>query len=868
MDYSQTLFATSFGHLLRFLRKRAHLTQRELAVLVGYSDAQINRYEKDMRTPDVSVVAARFIKALGLESDSEIAAKLISLAHQPTSSLTPAVAADSRHESYTHSKLPSPASSLFGREEDIQAVLEILSRTHARLLTLVGPPGVGKTRLAIQLAQTLETQFEHGAVFVPLAAVAHGGLIAGALLQVMGVASNIQNPLTQVKNVLHKHHMFLVLDNFEHLLDGSGTDVAANIVAELVTAAPHLKVLITSRAPLHLTGEHLYEVPSLAPASALDLFVSRAKAFSPTFNPRVADEEAIAEICQRLDYLPLAIELAAARIRLFEPSMLLKRLAVPLAFLTNGPQDMPNRQRTLRNAIDWSYHLLTLEEKKLFCRLSVFTDGCTMTMIEAIAGSDFTSLVVDLVQSLVDKSIVKAEFADGKMRFRLLEMLREYASELLNNSSEVELIAERSAQWFVSQVQTMQDDYAFSESAAWFEWFDAEVNNIRAIIQWSIHSGHIEYGLRLAAKLRVTWRLHGPLRDGFELVSQLLAASQTRKPEHLYAQVLLSGAFVADEMGNSPLSEVYLEEALSTFKRLGDKRFAAWALAQLGDHAVARAEYTTARVLLGESIEIFREVGDQKGLSLALLWFGTIERDQGNLQEALSIYEEVTSIARRIKSVVMTYLAAGWTAFVYQIIGDLDRAKILAEQALQICVSNGLTGSATIMLGTLGSIALFQGNIDEAIQRLDAAREGQERHGNPDLRAGTLVSLGFATHLKGDSTKAELMLNEALQVNWQCQRISAIPSNLIYLAWIAVDRQELARAACLMGAVAALNTQLSTSLSVCEQIFHQPRLQVIKAGLSHSVFEISWNKGQIMDCKAAIDYALNGKAKGAIEPTL
>ena len=335
--------------------------------------------------------------------------------------------------------------------------------------------------------------------------------------------------------------MLLVLDNFEHLLDFPSADMATGVITALLASAPHIKVLVTSRAPLHLSSEHIYEVPSLTPAAARDLFVSRATALSPAFKPRPYDEQAIAGICKRLDYLPLAIELAAARIRLFEPPALLKRLAAPLDFLTGGPKDLPQRQRTLRNAIGWSYQLLAPEEQTVFRRLSIFADGCTMTMIEAIADRDLTSPVVDIVQSLVDKSLLKTERVNGTIRFSLLEMLREYASELLANTPEAETIAKRSAQWFVDQVYSMQSTPAIGDSAIWFDWFDLEKNNLRAIIQWSLHSNHVEYGLQLAANLGMTWRMYGPMRDGWQLVSQLLKHPNVHDYIHLYGQTLQIG---------------------------------------------------------------------------------------------------------------------------------------------------------------------------------------------------------------------------------------------------------------------------------------------------------------------------------------
>jgi tetratricopeptide (TPR) repeat protein len=329
-----------------------------------------------------------------------------------------------------------------------------------------------------------------------------------------------------------------------------------------------------------------------------------------------------------------------------------------------------------------------------------------------------------------------------------------------------------------------------------------------------------------------------------------------RNHVHLYAQVLFSKANVSKEAGDLVLSKECFVEALSLFRQLGDKQQVAWALSHLGDRACGDADYATARQLLDESVALFREVDDQKGLAWALIWRGIVESDQGNFQQALHSCGEATQIADKIKSPVMSYLTAGWTAFVYITIGDLDQARKLAEKALAICNANRLIGSATIMLGTLGRIALYQGDIDYAILQLERARDGQEQHGNPDLRAGTLIHLGFAEHLRGNSAQAESYLQEALQAHWATQRISLIPDNLMRLAWISVDQRDLPRAVRLMGAVAAIHSQLSSTPPASDQIYNTPRLNAAQSTLSATDFECFWREGQAMDCKAAVDYAL------------
>lgn len=872
---SQTLtFAASFGALLRLLRKRAGLTQSELARRVGYSDAQINRLEKGVRAPEPNMVAARFISALSLDSDSDEARRLIFLAQRE------AQHAAHRHQRGTDSAkgiaaidpspvsgFPTPVAELLGRDADIDSVSQMLGRDSVRLVTLIGPPGVGKTRLAIQLGRDHETRFEHGALFVPLAAVADGELMPDAVLQAMGITSNTQNPFEQVKHALHKQTMLIVLDNFEHLLDDVNAAMATSIISALLASAPHIKMLVTSRAPLRVSGEHLHEVSTLDPPVAYALFVQRAKAQNPSFKPGQREEQAIADICRRLDFLPLAIELAAARIRLFEPAALLRRLSDPFALLTVGPKDYPPRQRTLRNAIDGSYNLLAPQEQALFRRLSIFVDGFTMPMIEALAGDDLVDPVVDLAQSLVDKCMLKAEFVDGTIRFRFLEMLREYAAELLSATSEATTAAKRGAQWYIDQVRAMQNNHAVAESAAWFDWFDTEANNIRALILWSIQSGQVRYGLEIAARLGLTWRLHGPVADGHRLVTQLLAHPRARDDLRLHSRVQLSAAYIAEEIGKAALSDAHLIEALASFRQVRDTQGAARALTSMSQHACTYADFVSARMYIDEAIELLREVGDHKGLAVALLWLGAIEREQGNYRTALAIHDEVERIARKLESPLTSFLAAGWTSFVYRDMADLDHAEASAELAHDVARTNMLTGSTALMLSTLGSIALYRGDLDKAIRQLDWAAGSLEQHGNPVIRAMTLVHLGLATHLNGDSERAQSMLHEAIEVQWEGRRTCQLADSLIRLAWIAADQRRFPSAVRLMGFVEALNTQYSLAFPPSERIFHTPRLQAAKLALSQADFGFFWREGQAMNLVAAVAYAL-GQSTTSYRPSV
>lgn len=685
MELSNPQTFTTFGSLLRVLRRRAQLTQREFGDHVGYSDAQINRYERGLRMPDPSVVAGLFVSALGLASEPELAGRLVELAQK---SVFAGVTTPNLNQQPLAS-LPNIANRFFGRDGDIHELKLLFAQSDSRLVTLVGPPGIGKTRLAIHLATEHERESSNHVLFVSLASIAESDFIADAMLHSLDVSSDSTDPQRQLEHVLRAKQLLIVLDNFEQLLTESNALKSANVVANLLAAAPKIRIIVTSRAALRLSQEYVYEVPALDANAAQALFISRASAIQPSRAHNFQNDPAIPEICQKLDYLPLAIELAAARSRLFDPASLLRYVTEPLNLLTNGPRDLPHRQRTLRDAIAGSYELLSANEKLIFRSLSVFADGCTLPMIEAIANDLLPHEVIDLAQGLIEKSLLKVEHADNsaQARFRMLEMIHEYASERLAESGEREATIEAMAQWFVEQVETMLSDLPVGDSAVWFDWFDAEINNLRSIIQWSMHSNRLEYGMRLAAQLGITWRLHGPVREGLQLLEQLTSHPQAQDDHLLYAKVLVSKANVTKEASNLALSKTCFTEALAIFRQFGDKENIAWVLSHLGDRACGDADYALARQLLDESITLFQEVNDQKGLAWALIWLAMVCSNQGDFEQALRHCTQARGIADAIRSPIMAYLTAGWTAFTYFAYSDYDQARKYAEAALEICLT-------------------------------------------------------------------------------------------------------------------------------------------------------------------------------------
>src|SRR5829696_5669449 len=527
--------------------------------------------------------------------------------------------------------LPAQPTPLVGRERELGEVRDLLRAEGVRLLTLTGPGGIGKTRLGLQVGAELLDEFEDGVFFVALAPLTDTALVASAIASPLGVVETGERPLKEgLETYLRDKEVLLLLDNFEQVLD------AAPLLGELLSECPKLKGLATSRSVLRVYGEHEYPVPPLELPSpgrlpaidrlsqyeAVRLFIERAKAARPDFSVTDENAPAVAEICTRLDGLPLAIELAAARIKLLPPRAMLERLGSRLKLVTGGARNLPERQRTLRGTIEWSYTLLEEGERVLFARLAVFSGGRTLEAIEAIcdAKGDLPVDTLDGVSSLLDKSLLRQEEGpEGEPRFVMLETIHEYARERLEASGEAEEVRRLHAEYFLALAEGAEPELTGADQLACLERLEAEHDNMRAALQWSLEKEPAT-AFRLAGMLARFWEIRSDFSEGSRWLEAALR--QSARPDTI-------------------------TEATTRAKLLSEA----------GTFAYYRADYDHAIVLHGEALELYRELGDDSGVAFSLMCLGAQHNQPGDYERAAPFFEEALALSRRIgdrRNIVIT----------------------------------------------------------------------------------------------------------------------------------------------------------------------------------------------------------------------
>jgi predicted ATPase/class 3 adenylate cyclase len=616
--------------------------------------------------------------------------------------------------------LPAQPTTLVGRDRELEAVQTLLLAENTRMVTLTGPGGTGKTRLALQVAADTVDEFSDGVYGVLLAPVTDPEVVPLELARVLGIEEPPTQPIIEaLKGGLAGRRTLILFDNFEHV------GAAASLLAELLAACPRLKLLVTSREPLRIAAERQYPVPPLPESDAVLLFVERARAVRPHFE--LTDETApiVAEICERLDRLPLAVELAAAWSKVLPPAALLRRLERRLDLPASRSADVPARQSTLREAIAWSYDLLSDEDRRLHARLSVFMGGCTVEAAERVVDPD-GELGIDVLEgiaSLVDRSLLReGEDDEGEPRFAMLATIREYAREHLKESGEEDGVLRRHALEFARFAEEADARVRTGDQLLWFSRLETEHDNLRAALDSSVANGDDETALRLGGALGWFWYAHGHALEGCARLTDLLGRTQN-VPEELRARPMYALGVLLDQRGEPERAAELVERSLAVFREHGEQERLARALNSLGTIKRSLGDPESARSLLEESIGLRRELGDEAGTAGALSNLGVVAFEQGDLDEAEARFTETLALDHVHGNEWGAAVALDNLVAVVLERGDYDRAGKLIRDNL--AAAERLADRELIAFGLekAGVLAAAEGNAARA-GRLAGAADG------------------------------------------------------------------------------------------------------------------------------------------------
>ena len=762
--------------------------------------------------------------------------------------------------------LPVQFTQFIGREQEVSALQHLLQRDGVRLLTLTGPGGTGKTRLGLQVAAELSEVFPDGVFFVNLAPISDPALVMPTIAQALEVKEVAHQALLDLVNTfLREKQVLLLLDNFEQVVS-AGVQVTA-----LLAACPQLKVLVTSREVLHVRGEQEFAVPpltlpdpkhlpdllALSQYEAVALFIQRAQAARPEFQVTNANAPAVAEICVRLDGLPLAIELAAARIKLLPPQALLARLGQRLQMLTGGARDAPTRQQTLRNTIQWSYQLLDTQEQRLFRRLSVFVGGCTLEAAETLWGAlgDEAGWVLDGLASLIDKSLLQQREQEGEEpRLLMLETIREYGLEMLEASGKAEATRQAHAAYYLRLAEEAEPELVGPQQTLWLERLEQEHDNLRAVLGWALEEvtdeearARRELALHLSAALEPFWVMHGHYREARTFLERVLAGSE-RESASLRVRVLQATANIVQRQGDYDRAEVLAQQSLALCRELGDIRGIVTSLFLLQEVAYTKGKTVEALALLEESVRLMRQIGEPGEVATALFNLAEQVSIQGEYARGQSLFEEALVLFRKAGNELWVGGTLVWSAFYlwWSASGDAATVRQRLQQGQALISKVGDRNWSAHSSAVAALITLSEG---ETARAYDLAQESLAIYLEMDYRryiAVMLYVLGRVAAQQSDLRAARGRYVESLALAQEMGPKWIIPFNLEGLAGVLATQGELRWAAQLWGAAAVLREAIAYPLPPVERPLYERAMATARVQLGEQAFATAWQEGRTM----------------------
>ncbi len=861
----------SFGEWLKRRRKAEGWTQEQLAEQVGCSTIALRKFEAEERRPSAQVVE-RLAEIFNVPSNEQTAFLRFGRGDWKTA------ASESTQDAPWHtstapprSNLPASLTSLIGREQDIATVREYLSNTNIRLVTLIGPPGIGKTRLSLETARAALPHFQDGVFFVALAPLDDPALIGVAIAQALGYVE-VRNLSTneQLKEGIGDKQMLIVLDNCEHLIEN-----VAPLVSGLLSDCSRLTILATSRESLRIPGEWLYPVPAfdvpvessvvdMETASnfpALTLFAERARAVRPDFALNAENIKTVSAICARLDGLPLVIELIAARMRLMSPQALLERLNDQFILSADGMRAVSMRQETLHNAINWSYNLLWEQEQKLFARISVFAGGFTLDAAEAIFSRTVTKRSIsNLIASLLDKSLLQRVPNDwGGPRFTMLVTIQQFALDRLRHMDEETEVRNWHLAYFLDLAEKADKEIHGPDQIYWMDRLEEEHDNYRAALDWCVANNMTEFALLLHNTLSWAWLVQAHHAEAYSWFDKIRSLPNVTNYQVLYARALNQIGSLGWLLGDYQAALSILEESQEIWLKLGaeGEQDLAEALNYLGMVVLwGNQDNDTAQSHFEHSFNIYQKLGDQRGMAVTLLNLGKVAADRNENAAALPLFEQSLDRFRQLGDVWGIGRSSMRLGELCLKEGNYEKALFFLKQYLTICEELHFRQGITFALMLLGDSYRYQGDYDRAEQLYEKSLTVSREHSLNEGQANAFFSLGcVALHRTNYLTAARYFKDSYTIIRTIQERGSAIDTVHMFAA-VSAGMNQFERAARLYGAAQTLMEESNFPDRSYDHVEANHLIQIARQQLGGEKFETLAAEGRAMTMGRAVAYAL------------